>query len=74
MGVQALRNDLLRLLKTVYNFNTESYVFNANDSWVDIADDFRQKVIEVTKPKEPDSIHLLVYYYSGHSDPGPRGD
>lgn len=77
MGVRGLRDDLLRLLRDVYNFKTESYVLNANDTPQAIARDFRYQIMQFTnvhQPKTDNAKHLLVYYYSGHSDCGPHGD
>lgn len=77
MEVKRLREDLLRLLRRVYGFNTEAYVLNANDPPQAIFKDFRDHLIEFTRRNEPkngDSTHLLMYYYSGHSDSGPQGN
>ena len=77
MGVKHLREDLLRLLRTVYGFKTESYILNAYDPPQSIFNDFRDKLIDFTgrhKPKRGEATHLLVYYYSGHSDTGPHSN
>lgn len=74
MGVKRLREDFLRLLRTVYGFRTESYVLNANNTPQAIDREFRDRMVQFTAKhqsyKEEDK-HLLVYYYSGHSDSGP---
>ncbi len=77
MGVKALRDELLRLLKRVYGFRTETYVMNANDPSDVVNRDFGDQVSDFVRRHRPSSSsakHLLVYYYSGHSDSGPHGD
>ena len=74
MGVNVLRDELLQLLHRAYGFKTESYVFDAKDTLVNIQSDFRDKLIEFTKTPRNDAKHLKVFYYSGHSDSGPNED
>ena len=77
IGVSGLRDDFLELLRSVYGFNTESYVLNASDSASNIEFDFRDRVIDFTRKhasRNDNATHLLIYYYSGHSDRGPNGD
>lgn len=76
-GVKPLRDELLQLLRTVYSFKTESYALNPNDAPETIFNDFRNRLMTFTnshKRKSREAKHLLVYYYSGHSDAGPQGD
>ena len=75
MGVKSLRDDLLRLLQNVYGFKTESYILQANDPPQAILRDLRDIIIDFGRknsPKSTEKTHLLIYYYSGHSDPGPQ--
>jgi hypothetical protein len=77
MGVSNLRNDLLQILNRVYGFKVENYVLNANAPLADIALNFRKKLMDFTNKQgstKANAKHLLVYYYSGHSDTGPNGD
>jgi hypothetical protein len=75
MGVKGLRNELLGLLKRTYGFQTETHVMNANDPSATVDLDFYDvltRFVHKNRPKTRDEKHLLVYYYSGHSDSGPQ--
>ena len=76
-GVKRLREKFLQLLRTVYGFETESYVLNANKTPQAIDRDFRNRVIQFTAMHQfntEEAKHLLIYYDSRHSDTGPHGD
>lgn len=76
-GVVGLRDELLRLLRKVYDFQTETYTLDANASSINVNFDFYDEVtrfIAKLKPKKPEANHLLMYYYSGYSDSGPQQD
>lgn len=74
MGVQHFRDDLLQLLREDYGFKTETYVLNARDPPMTIAQDFQTQLIRFRMENRPTNgaKHLLIYYYSGHSDSGPK--
>lgn len=74
MGVNVLRDELLTVLNRNYGFKVESYVLDASDTEVNIASDFRDKVVDFMKVPRTEKNHLKVFYYSGHSDTGPRND
>lgn len=76
MGVQHFRDDLLRLFREDYGFETETYVLNARDPSSTIAEEFESKLrsFRMNRPANIEAKHLLIYYYSGHSDSGPKQD
>lgn len=70
---KGVRDEFLQLLRTVYGFETESYVLRAHDPPPKIWDDFREFLFDFTKKyisRSNEATHLLIYYYTGHSDPG----
>lgn len=44
MGVRISRDESLQLLNRVYGFKIETHVLNANDTLVNIVDDFKDKL------------------------------
>jgi hypothetical protein len=77
MNVKVLRDELLGVLRRVYNFKTESFLLKSSLSAGMTSQQLRDKLNQFTaanRPSKPDAKHLLIYYYSGHSDTGPNGD
>jgi hypothetical protein len=77
MNVKVLRDELLGVLRRVYNFKTESFLLDSNLSASTASQRLQDKLYQFTaanRPSKPDAKHLLIYYYSGHSDTGPHGD
>ena len=75
MGVQHFRDDLLRLFRVNYGFETETYVLNAKNPSATLAEEFESKLRRFRNKNRPANIeskHLLIYYYSGHSNSGPE--
>ena len=77
IGVMPQTDQLLWILRSSYNFVTEKYVLDANRSPNQLRRDLSDHILSFYRKHESkteDNDHLLIYYYSGHSDAGPAQD
>ena len=73
-AVEPLRDDLLKTLVDLYNWQQEVYIINAQNSYQECERDSARAMaafaVKYGYPKSGKS--LLVYYYSGHASRNPR--
>lgn len=77
MGVMPQTDQLLQILRQSYNYVTEKYILNAKRSSQQLRRDLTDRIISFNQKNESktdNNDHLLIYYYSGHSDAGPAQD
>lgn len=75
IGVMPQTDEFLQTLRQSYNYVTEKYVIDAARPYQDVGQDFIARILAFTNEHQSrtrDNSHLLIYYYSGHSDSGPR--
>lgn len=70
IGVEQKTDQLLWILRNVYNYETEHYVLDATCSKSKLRRDLSARIKSFTsthESKTDEKDHLLVYYYSGHA-------
>jgi hypothetical protein len=77
MGVAPLRDEFLTILHKVYNFKIEHHQLDASLTSFQLGNSMQNRTrdfVKKYKSNREDVRHLLLFYYSGHADSGPRGD
>jgi hypothetical protein len=76
IGVMPQTDELLKVFRKSYNFVTEKHTLDASLSLTQLKRTFRDRLISFFTKHEAktDDRHLLIYFYSGHSDAGPTQD
>lgn len=77
IGVMPQTDQFLHTVRRLYNYDTEKFVLDATRSVHQVTRDLTDAILAFTKKHEatpPNNDHLLVYFYSGHSDSGANHD